>query len=660
MENFNQKTSMIWNIADILHGGWMRHQYKDVILPLVVLKRLDSILTDTKSKVLEKYNEYKGKVNDLDPILKRTSGTEFYNISDYDFKTILGEPKHLGKNFKQYINGYSKNIQDIFEKFEFDRQLERLEGGNLLFLIIQELNKVDLHPKSVDNYQMGHIFEELLRKFSEMSNEEAGQHYTPRDVIELMTEMVFLFDKKELKKPHVIKKIYDPACGTGGMLSVAKDYILVNINKAADIFLYGQELNPETYAIAKSDMLIKGDNPDYIRGGDKDSTKASTLSNDQFFGEVFDYGLSNPPYGIDWKKDKDAVERETIRGYAGRFGAGTPRISDGQLLFLQHLISKMKPEKDGGSRISIVHNGSPLFTGDAGSGESEIRRWILEKDLLEAIVALPDQLFYNTGINTYLWFVTNRKSKERKGKVQLIDARTFLKKTRKSLGNKRHEIDSDHKKQILDLYEKFEENEHSKIFKTTDFAYRQITIERPLRLKFDFTTEKIKELLTALDIKDNKNGMKDFIGSFENQIITSKKVLDEKIEAGKDQRIAVKFTAGQYKKLISIVGIRDEEAEICADKDGKPEPDGELRDFENVPYEMDIKEYFDKEVKPYVSDAWINESVRDHKDSKVGVVGYEIPFTRHFYKYEAPRSLEAIETDIEKVENELLGLLKEL
>jgi len=660
MENFNQKTSMIWSIADILRGGWKQHEYQDVILPLVVLKRLDSILADTKASVLEKYNEYKGKVNDLDPILKKTSGTAFYNISDYDFKTILGEPKHLAKNFKQYINGYSKNIQDIFEKFDFSKQLERLEGGDLLFYVIQELNKVDLHPSKVDNYQMGHVFEELLRKFSEMSNETAGEHYTPRDVIGLMTEMLFSPDKKDLKKPHVIKKIYDPACGTGGMLSVAKDYILENINKEADIFLYGQELNSVTYAMAKSDMLIKGDDPDLIRGGEKDHSKASTLANDQFFAEVFDYGLSNPPYGVDWKKDKDAVEREASRGYAGRFGAGTPRISDGQLLFLQHLISKMKPEKDGGSRIAIVHNGSPLFTGDAGSGESEIRRWILEKDLLEAIVALPDQLFYNTGINTYLWFVTNRKSKERKGKVQLIDARTFFKKTRKSLGSKRHEIDEESKKKILAIYEKFEENEHSKIFKTTDFAYRQITIECPLRLKFDFTPEKIKELLVAFDIKDNKSGMKDFIESFENQILMSKKVLDERIEAGRERRLPVKFSTAQYKKLISIVGVRDDQAEMSLDKDGNPEPDGELRDFENVPYEMDIKEYFDKEVKPYVPDAWINESVRDHKDDKVGIVGYEIPFTRHFYKYEAPRSLEEIETDIEKVENELLTLLKQL
>lgn len=662
MENFNQKTSMIWNIADILRGGWKQHEYQDVILPLVVLKRLDSILADTKPKVLEKYNEYKGKINDLDPILKRTSGTAFYNISDYDFKTILGEPKHLAKNFKQYINGYSKNIEDIFEKFDFNKQLERLEGGDLLFYVIQELNKVDLHPSQVDNYQMGHVFEELLRKFSEMSNETAGEHYTPRDVIGLMTEMLFLPDKQDLKKPHVIKKIYDPACGTGGMLSVAKDYILENINKEADIFLYGQELNSITYAMAKSDMLIKGDDPDLIRGGEKDHSKASTLANDQFFGEVFDYGLSNPPYGVDWKKDKDAVEREAARGYAGRFGAGTPRISDGQLLFLQHLISKMKPEKDGGSRIAIVHNGSPLFTGDAGSGESEIRRWILEKDLLEAIVALPDQLFYNTGINTYLWFVTNRKSKEKKGKVQLIDARTFFKKTRKSLGSKRHEIDAESKKKIVELYEKFEENDFSKIFKTTDFAYRQITIERPLRLNFAVNDERLKKLKDEKFFqRADKEDQGKMIGSLEaiksDRIYKNISTFEDIILKAVNAKF---FSAGFVKNVTQALSERDENADVQVDKEGNMEPDSELRDYENVPYEMDIKEYFDKEVKPYVSDAWINESVKDHKDGKVGIVGYEIPFTRHFYKYEAPRSLEAIETDIEKVENELLDLLKQL
>lgn len=584
MESFNKITSTIWSIADILRGGWKQHEYQDVIIPLMVLKRLDCILEDTKEKVREQHDQYSGKVKDLDPILKRASGVEFYNVSPYDFKKLTEDPRHIAKNFKKYLNDYSKNIQEIFEKFDFAKQIERLEGGNLLFEIVQQVNKIDLHPRTVDNHTMGLAFEELLRKFSEMSNETAGEHYTSRDIIKLMVEMTFKPDEKLLKKPHVIKTIYDPACGTGGMLTVAKSYIQQNISKNAEIYLYGQELNAATYAMAKSDMLITGENPGFIKGGDKDHSKASTLSNDQFFGESFDYGLSNPPYGVDWKKDKDAVEKEHDRGYAGRFGAGLPRISDGQLLFTEHLISKMRLEKDGGSRICVVHNGSPLFTGDAGSGESEIRRWILEKDLLETIVAMPDQLFYNTGINTYLWFITNRKSPERKGKVQLIDARTFYGKMRKSLGSKRHEITDDDRKEILDLYEKFEENEFSKIFKTTDFAYRQIQIERPLMV----------------------------------------------------------------------------DGKISKDKKGNIEPDKSLRDYENVPFGMDVNEYFNKEVQPYAPDAWINESVVDHKDGKVGIVGYEIPFTRYFYKYEAPRPLEAIENDIEKVENELLELLQQL
>lgn len=583
MTDFSKKAALIWNIADILRGGWKQHEYQDVILPLLVLKRLDAILADTKPEVLEKYNEYRGKV-EVDPILKKTSGVGFYNISPYDFAKLTEDPSHIAKNFKHYINGYSENIRDIFEKFAFSKQLERLEGGNLLFLILQEFNKVDLHPDSVDNHEMGLIFEELLRKFSEMSNETAGEHYTPRDVIRLMVEVLLSPDSGGLKKPHVIKTIYDPACGTGGMLTIAKDYILKEINPKAEVYLHGQELNAVTYAMAKSDMLIKGEDPELIRGGEKDHTKASTLSNDQFFGKTFDYGLSNPPYGIDWKKDKDAVEKEAKRGFAGRFGAGTPRISDGQLLFLQHLISKMRPEKDGGSRIGIVHNGSPLFTGDAGSGESEIRRWILEKDYLEAIIALPDQLFYNTGINTYLWFVTNRKSPERKGKVQLIDGRGFYHKMRKSLGEKRKEVDEDGRAKLLKLYTDFKETEHSKVFKTTDFAYRQITIERPLMA----------------------------------------------------------------------------DGEIVKDKKGDVMPDKSLRDYENVPWDTDVHEYFKKEVQPYVPDAWIDESVRDHKDNQIGKVGYEIPFTRYFYTYEPPRPLEAIEKDIEQVENELLALLKQL
>lgn len=661
MDNFNQKASMIWNVADILRGGWKQHEYQDVILPLVVLKRLDSILAPTKEKVLKQNNEYKGKVN-VDPILKKVSGIGFYNVSPYDFEKLTEEPSHIAANFKHYLNGYSENIRDIFEKFDFGKQLERLEGGNLLYLVLLELNKVNLHPSEVDNHQMGLIFEELLRKFSEMSNETAGEHYTPRDVIRLAVEILFAPDTKTLKTPHVIKTIYDPACGTGGMLTVAKDHILEHINKDADIYLYGQELNSVTYAMAKSDMLIKGENPDLIRGGEKDHSKASTLSNDQFFGDVFDYGLSNPPYGVDWKKDKDAVERESARGFSGRFGAGTPRISDGQLLFLQHLISKMRPEKDGGSRIGIVHNGSPLFTGDAGSGESEIRRWILEKDYLEAIVALPDQLFYNTGINTYLWFVTNRKTKERKGNVQLIDGRSFFKKMRKSLGNKRHEIDAEGRAKLLELYRNASEGEHSKLFNTTDFLYRQITIERPLRLDFQVSDERI-EL-----VKEEKAFQKSSVADQKKILASLQSFPDKKLFLNREAFLktfnthtkALKLAAPLKKAILSTLSARNEEADVCTDSDGNPESDSELRDYENVPWGTDIRDYFDKEVKPYVADAWINESVRDHKDNQIGKVGCEIPFTRFFYQYQAPRDLSEIEKDIEGVENELLELLKKL
>ena len=662
MENFSQKTSLIWNIADILRGGWKQYEYQDVILPLVVIKRLDSILEDTKPKVLESYNQWNGKIQDLDPILRKASGVAFYNVSPYDLKKLAEDPRNIAKNFKKYLGDFSPNIRDIIEKFNFNEQIDRLEGGDLLYYILGELNKVDLHPDRVDNHQMGYIFEELLRKFSEMSNETAGEHYTPRDVIQVMVEILLEPDKAAIKKPHVIKTIYDPACGTGGMLTVAKDYIRDNINKDAQIYLYGQELNSVTYAVAKSDMLIKGENPDLIRGGEKDHSKASTLANDQFYGETFDYALSNPPYGVDWKKDKDVVTREAKRGFAGRFGAGLPRISDGQLLFTQHLVSKMKPASDGGSRVAVVHNGSPLFTGDAGSGESEIRRWLLEKDLLEAIVALPDQIFYNTGINTYLWFFTNKKSKERQGKVQLIDARELYKKTRKSLGQKRKDVDEDSKKEIFKLYSDFKETEHSKIFDTTGFGYRQITIERPLRLNFQVSQKRIELVKeTKAFEKASDEVKKRILDVFEN--FPDKKLFKNREEFWKvfSSQIHMKiFPAPLLNATLTALSEQDEEADICLDKNGKPEADNSLKDTENVPLGTDITEYFEQEVKPYVPDAWINESIVDHKDGKVGVVGYEIPLTRYFYQYEPPRSLEVIEQDIEGIENDLLTLLKKI
>lgn len=681
MSNPVNQAGLIWNSAEILRGSWKRHEFQDVILPLVVLKRLDSVLKPTKSKVLDSYDTYHGKIDDLAPILNAAAGVSFYNTSPFTFELLLEEPSQIAKNFRTYLAGYSQNIQDIFAKFEYDKQLERLEGGNLLYLIIKEFNKVDLHPDAVDNHQMGSIFEHLLQKFSELSNETAGEHYSPRDVIKTAVEILFEPDKESLKQEHLIKTIYDCACGTGGMLTVGKDHIVDQINPTAEIYLYGQELNPATYAICKSDMLIKGEHPEFIKGGEKDHAQASTLSNDQFFGEQFDYLLTNPPFGVEWKKDKEKVESEERRGFAGRFGAGTPRISDGQLLFLQHLISKMRNPSDGGSRLGIVFNGSPLFTGDAGSGESEIRRWIIEHDWLETIVALPDQLFYNTGIYSYLWFLSNRKDDRRKGKVQLIDARKMFGKMRKSLGQKRHEITDANRAKILELYKKFEESEHSKIFKTMDFGYRQITIERPLRRNYQVTPERIEILkvstafqklaeskLTnpekkAAEIETGRQLqvaiVDQLLPKLGNNQYKSRDAFAKALQTAADQT-SIKLAPPLIKTITESLSEHDDTAEPTFDKHGKPEPDSDLRDTENVPLGEDINAYFEREVKPYVPDAWINESIRDHKDNQIGKVGYEIPLTRYFYKYQPPRSLEAIENDIEQVENELLALLKDL
>ena len=668
--NFTPKANLIWNIAELLRGSWKQHEYQDVILPFTVLKRLDSVLEKTKQEVLRESHLLEERGVNPDPILRNITKVGFYNTSQFTFKNLLDEQTHLEKNFKKYLHGFSPAIQEILEKFDFEKHLSRLWGGNLLFKIIQEFNKVDLSIEATDNHEMGSIFEELVRRFAEQSNDTAGEHYTPREVIKLMVEILFTPEKDRLKKEHLVKTIYDPCCGTGGMLTVGKDHVAV-INPDIGVYLFGQEINPATYAICKSEMLIKGEDVDNIKGGEKDAAQASTLSNDQFHEKKFDYLLTNPPFGVDWKRDKDSVEREAERGFAGRFGAGLPRISDGQLLFLQHLVSKMQNPSEGGSRMAIVMNGSPLFTGDAGSGESEIRRWILENDWLEAIVALPDQMFFNTGISTYLWFLTNRKDPKRKGKVQLIDARTFFHKMRKSLGNKRNEITDDDRSRILQEFSAFKESDHCKIFKTTDFAFRQITVERPLRLLFTITEagattfknhpallkflaskkgeaakEKIVEVIKALvdSPRQSYKNRKDFIAAVDHAC----------------QEQDFKLPVSVLKALLDAYGTRDETADICRDEDGNPESDSDFRDTENVPYDQNIEAYFDKEVKPYVSDAWINESVRDHKDNKVGKVGYEIPFTRYFYKYVPPRPLEEIESDLEKVENELLGLLKKL
>lgn len=676
--DYREISNTIWNIANHLHGTFKAHEYQDVILPLTVLKRLDDALEPTKQKTLERFNELDGRVTNLN-ILYRTTGYNFYNTSPYTFRKLIEAPTQAAPNLRKYIDGFSDNVKEIFAKFEFDRILDKLHESELLYLALKEFNKIDLHPDKVENHVIGLAFEDLIRRFAEQSNETAGEHYTPRDIVRLMTSLLFTGEESKLSKPGVITEIYDPACGTGGMLTVSKDYIQNKFNKDAKIFLYGQELNATTYAVCKADMLLKGEDIDYIKGGDKEHTKASTLSNDQHHGQRFNYVISNPPFGVSWEKDKTAVENESGRGLSGRFGAGLPRISDAQFLFMQHVISKLKTKEEGGGEAAVVFNGSPLFTGDAGSGESEIRRWILENDLLDAVVALPEKLFFNTGISTYIWIFSTNKSADRKNKVSLVDARSIRTQRRKNLGEKRYDISDENASEILKNYIENKNSDKVKVFNTTDFAYRQITIQSPLRLKFcinNETLEKLKNHKDFLnDVPSKKTGEK---GDTENKAwqglraaiyeilegmrgvtIISRATFLEKFE-GELKKRGLKITKRTIKVVWQQIGERDEEAEICLNEDGKPEADNDLKDYERVPWGIDIDEYFEKEVKPYSPDAWVDESVCDEKDFGVGIVGYEIPFTRFFYKYEEPREVGEIEKDIKATESEVQKLLKEL
>ena len=565
--NVNEKANLIWAIADKLTGVYKPHEYGKVILPLTVIRRFDCILADTKQAVLDKHNSMAEDFPMREQFLKKTSGYEFYNTSKYTFESLLDDANNIEANFKNYLNGFSANVRQIIDKFEFNNEITKLADKNLLYIVIQEFTtpKADLHPNKISNLEMGYIFEEIIRRFSEAHNEDAGQHYTPREVIELMVNILFTNDNDILTN-NVAKTIYDPACGTGGMLSVAEDY-LKKLNSSATLLPFGQEINDETFAICKADMLIKGNDADKIRNG-------NTLSDDNFKGETFDYILSNPPFGREWKNDKKAVEDEAKLGAGGRFGAGLPAVGDGQMLFLQTAIAKMKDRSQGGSKIAIIHNGSPLFTGDAGSGPSEIRKYILEHDMLEAIIALPNDIFYNTGIATYIWVLSNKKEKRRKGKVQLINANGMFEKRRKSLGNKRNDIPKHYIDEITQIYADFTENEVSKIFDNEDFGYSKIVVERP---------------------EKDENG---------NPVL----------------------------------------------KGGKPVPNTNLRDTENVPLKEDIGEYFKREVLPYAPDAWIEE-----KKTKVG---YEIPFTRYFYKYVPPKPSEDIMNEIKELEKSLDGVLE--
>jgi type I restriction enzyme M protein len=489
MNNFSEIANFLWSIADLIRDDFKRGKYQDVILPLTVLRRIDCVLEPTKEDVLATYLKLKGKLDNLDPQLRRASGYAFYNTSQYTFERLLDDAPNLASNLRLYINSFSDNMREVIEKFDFDNTISKLDEAGLLFLVMERFKNVDLHPEQVSNLQMGYIFEELIRRFNEALNENPGEHFTPREVIRLMVNLILAQDQEALSHNHIVRTVYDPCCGTGGMLTIAQERIK-ELNPLAEIYLFGQEVNPETFAVCKSDLYIK-----YPDGTDADQIEfGSTLSSDQHAEKRFDYMLANPPYGKDWKKDRDAVKGEAKRGHAGRFGAGTPRISDGQLLFLQHMLGRMKDPEQGGSRVAIVMNGSPLFTGDAGSGESEIRRWIFENDWLEAIVALPEQLFYNTGIATYVWVLSNRKPAERQGRVQLINAVDYWKPMRKSLGQKRREISEDQIQEITDIYLACAESDVCKIFASTDFGFRKITVERPLRLNFQASLERIARL----------------------------------------------------------------------------------------------------------------------------------------------------------------------
>ncbi|CAN5290462.1 class I SAM-dependent DNA methyltransferase [soil metagenome] len=638
----NNNATFIWSIADLLRGPYKPYQYGAVVLPFTILRRLDCVLEPTKQAVLDEAGR-RGDAGSASVFLTKAAGQSFYNTSRFTLKSLMGDPAGIRANLLDYVRGFSENVRDIFEKFEFDKQLEKLDGENLLYLLTKRFVEVDLHPSAVSNIEMGLMFEELIRKFAENSNETAGEHFTPREVIRLMVSLLFIADDEALTKPGVVRSLYDPTAGTGGMLSVADEYLL-GLNPDARLVMFGQEVNGESYAICKADLVIKGQDIRNIVLGD-------TLTDDGLTGQSFDYCLSNPPFGVDWKKQQPTVQREHDQeGFNGRFGPGLPRVSDGSLLFLLHLIKKLRPKAQGGGRAGIVLNGSPLFTGGAGSGESEIRRYLLENDLLEAIVALPTDMFYNTGIATYLWIIDNDKRPERKGTVQLIDGTGFSRKMRKSLGAKRKELGPDDIETIVTLYGTAEQSEVSKVFATESFGYRTITVERPLRLNWALTRERWDAALTAKPLA----AVATTLGQVE--LIESPPTTDSAAFTGTVKKLladaAITLTPAQLKSLIQGLSERDETAPVITDAKGNPLPDTDARDTENVPLGEDIHEYFAREVLPHVPDAWIDESKTK--------VGYEIPFTRHFYKYVPPRPLEEIDADLNTLIREITQLLRDV
>jgi len=721
IQTHEELKAKIWEIANRLRGPYRPPQYRLVMLPMVVLRRLDCVLKPTKDAVLKRRDELEAQQmpeGAMDSLLGEAADPQrrhpLYNTSPYTFARLLDDAENIAPNLMSYINGFSPTARRIFERFKFADQIEKLDASNRLFTIIKAMTDVDLHPDRIDNLQMGYLFEHLVMRFNEQANEEAGDHFTPREVIRLMANLIYT-GEQDVYKPGIFRTIYDPACGTGGMLSESEKLILSQ-NERAELALFGQEYNDESWAICCSDMLIKDEDTANIVLGD---TLGDGKTRDGFEAKRFHYLMANPPFGVEWKDQKQVVQREhkTV-GFSGRFGAGLPAINDGSLLFLQHMISKVHPYKEGdedqpGSKIAIVFNGSPLFSGDAGSGPSNIRRWIIESDWLDAIVALPDQLFYNTGIFTYIWLVTNRKPPERRGKVQLIDGTRFYQKMKKSLNNKRNEIAEEQIRHLTRVYGNYRDGETaevpingktetrviSRIFENREFGFLKVTVERPLRMSFEATPERIARL-------DNQTAFTNLATSKKRKDATAAKC---EIEEGRKQQAVIrgvlatlegngcyrdravfeadmmkaakrtghKIPATIKKVIFAALGERDPDAEICRDSKGRPEPDSELRDTENIPlppetvlplpidfgpdkpnnrvvedFRNDIDAYIAREVLPHVLDSWV-----DYGKTKVG---YEIPINRHFYVYKPPRPLDQIEADITRLEGKIAGLLKGL
>ena len=712
--NFQQLANFIWSVADLLRGPYRPPQYERVMLPLTVLRRFDWVLEPTKAAVLKKHAELAAKNAELktkkkepiniDPILNNLAKDEdgkplgFHNHSQLDFRKLKGDPDNIGRHLADYISGFSENIRKIFERFEFEKEIEKLEEANRLYQVVAQFTEMDLHPKRVDNITMGLVFEDLIRRFNEAANETAGDHFTPREVIRLMVNLLLEPDTRVLTQEGIIVTICDPACGTGGMLAESQNWIRAH-NEHATVKVYGQDYNPRSYAVAASDLLIKGHRDSRIEYG-------NTLTNDQFPDMRFDYLLANPPFGVDWKGEKKEIDRSpNFRGYNGKL----PRINDGALLFLIHMIAKYQPWQEGnrdkpGSRIAIVFNGSPLFTGGAGSGESEIRRWIIEHDWLEAIVALPEQMFYNTGIGTFVWVISNRKEQHRKGKIQLIDARERWTPMKRSLGNKRRYLDEDAISDVTREHGALTQSKTSKIFDNADFGYRRVTILRPLRLRFQITQEaKERYLDTCPELLDAVLAVEEALGNEPhddwNQVWDKVQAI---IKALPDDvvgwTLGAKGTA--QKKLFREVftQVAPEAAPVIAKQhkivgldtaalfsgqtlpELKPdelnallglhaagkgkhiefEPNPALKDTENIPLNENIVSYFLREVRPYVGDAWIDHETLDEQDGAIGKVGYEINFNREFFQYQPPRPLHEIDRELAAVEQRIMELLREV